>query len=133
VISKAADGARHAIERAQVADRAEEAHDGVVPATEIEVAHVGQHEAARGTLAVCDLHERRVQVDAIHRQAVSFGEQSRVLARPARDIEHRVQPGPRPRQYIEEPVGLVFVVLEAGVDEIVELSGFAVHVADDSP
>jgi len=95
MISKAADRACQTIERAQVTDRAEEAHDGVVSASEIEVAHVGQHEAAGGTLALRDLHERRVQVDAIHRQAVSLSEQSRVLAGPARDIQDRVQPRPR--------------------------------------
>jgi len=127
VLAEARDRLTHAVECADVADGAEQADDCVVSSREVEVAHVADTEVPGGILSPRDLHERRIEVDAIDAIAVSFGEQPRVLAGSARDIEDGLHSGSRGLESRRDLRRLGFVILEAAVDQVVELCGFAEH------
>ena len=49
--------------------------------------HVRLMELSAGALGLSDAHKRRVEVDAINREAVVGGEEVRVLARAAGHVE----------------------------------------------
>ena len=96
------------------------ANKRVVASRQLEVAHVGDHEAAGRVLPRGNPHERRLDVDTIDGES-PIGEQPRVLARAAANVEHRAAIRIETTQQGADGIDLRRVVLERGVNKVVVL------------
>src|SRR5438034_9489333 len=79
-------------------------------------------------LSTSNPHERRIEVEAIDRESMLLREEACVFGRPTGDVQHSVSVCMRAPNYARERRGFLRVILEARVDEIVELSRFTEHV-----
>jgi hypothetical protein len=75
-----------------------------------------------------DLHERGIEIEPVDPESLAAS-RSRVLARPAPDVEHRFARRIQPAQQPRDQAAFGAVVLERRVDEVVELGGGAEHWA----
>ena len=111
--------------RPGVADRREEAGDGVEAPAEVERRHIGVVERDVRQPLARDGEQTLVEVEPRH-VGIPVGEERQVLAGTARHVEQRARLGaPLANQLVDAP-RLAGVVLEA-VDEVVELGRALEH------
>src|SRR4249920_3126902 len=88
MVAETGQRARHPLQRAQIGDRAEQTQQRVVAIRQLKVAHVRHDEPPGGILRRRDPHERRLEVETVYGESL-IGEEPRVLAGAATDVEHR--------------------------------------------
>src|SRR6185436_20778459 len=115
-----------AIERHEIADGTEQAHDDVVMLPEREVGHAALEELAIGVLRPGDREQCRIEVEAVYREAMIAREAARMFTGSAGDIEDRASLRMDRTDEIRDLDRLGGVVLEA-VDGVVELGGLGEH------
>jgi hypothetical protein len=109
----------------EVADRAEQARDGVEGATEVERVHVPERKRYLGQPRARHLEETRLEVDAGN-IGEGRAEQLEMPAGATRDIEQRRRRGVPASDQRDERRRLRLVVLE-GVQEVVQVRGAVEH------
>src|SRR5215203_568863 len=126
MVAETGQRARHPLQRAQIADRAEQTQQRVVAIRQLKVAHVRHDETPGGILRRHDPHERRLDVETVYGESL-IGEKPRVLAGAAANIEHRAPIRIETTQQAADLRDLGRVVLECSVDQVVVLRGGGEH------
>jgi hypothetical protein len=90
--------------------------------------HVPFVEATGRVLGAGHPYERRVEIQAVDLEAMMHSEKIGVFASTAGDIEYGAAARVDPSQQVRHLAGLRWVILEARVDQVVEVGGFAEHV-----
>jgi hypothetical protein len=110
------------LQRPDIPDGAEQTQDHIVVLRQLERGHIGLMYRAAAQLPASQAHECRIQVDTIDLEAVLLREQPGVLAGATRNVEHRSRSGVQTANGGDKLRDFGRVVLEPGVDQIVELS-----------
>ena len=126
MIAETGQRARHPLQRAQIRDRAEQTQQRVVTIRQLEVAHIRYDETPGGILRRRDPYERRLDVETVYGESL-IGEEPRVLAGAAANIEHRAAIRIEPTQQAADLRDLRRVVLERSVNQVVVLRGRVEH------
>jgi len=111
-----------------VTDGAEQTEDGVVTFAEMKVGNVRFVGLTNRVLCPSDSDKRRIEVETVHLQSVIGCEEMRMFARTAGNVQYRATVRMDPTEEQGDITSFLGVVLEARVDQIVELCRFAEHV-----